>query len=77
MKYTVVKRIPFAYSNDSVNVIKEADTFEEATKFKVAAQMLQDKNSEHTIEILINSDDAFEFTREPLLLKAEVSKKAS
>jgi hypothetical protein len=77
MKYTVVKRMHFAHSSDYVNIIKEADTFEEATKFKVAAQMLEDKKSEHTIEILINSDDAFEFTREPLLLEAEVSKKAS
>ena len=76
MKYTVIKRIPFSHSNDYVSVVKEAETFEEAMKYKVAAEMLETKDSGHTIEVLINTDNAFDFTRKPLLLTDE-AKKAS
>jgi hypothetical protein len=55
-----------------VTVIKEAETFEDAMKFKVAAEMLEAKDSGNTIQILINTDDAFNFTRKPLLLTDEV-----
>jgi hypothetical protein len=72
MKYTVVKRIHFSHANDYVTVIKEADTFEEAMKFKVAAEMLESKESENVIQILINTDDAFDFTQKPLMLTDEV-----
>jgi len=72
MKYTVVKRIHFSHANDYVSVIKEAETFEDAMKFKVAAEMLEAKDSENTIQILISTDDAFDFTRKPLLLTEEV-----
>ena len=72
MKYTVVKRIHFSHSNDYVSVIKEAETFEDATKFKIAAEMLETEDSKNTIQILISTDDAFEFTRKPLLLTDEV-----
>ena len=40
MKYTVVKRIHFRHANDCVSVIKEAESYEEAMKFKVASEML-------------------------------------
>jgi hypothetical protein len=63
MKYTVVKRIHFSHANDYVTVIKEAETFEDAMKFK---------DSGNTIQILISTDDAFDFTRKPLLLTDEV-----
>ena len=43
MKYTVVKRIHFSHANDYVTCIKEAETFEDAMKFKVAAEMLESK----------------------------------
>jgi len=72
MKYTVVKRIHFSHSNDYVTVIKEAETFEDAMKFKVAAEMLETKDSGNTIQILISTDDAFDFTQKPLLLTDEV-----
>jgi len=72
MKYTVVKRIHFSHANDYVTVIKEADTFEDAMKFKVAAEMLESKESENVIQILINTDDAFDFTQKPLMLTDEV-----
>ena len=72
MKYTVVKRIPFSHSNDYVTVIKEATTFEDAMKFKVAAEMLESKDSDNTIQILISTDDAFDFTSKPLVLTDEV-----
>jgi len=72
MKYTVVKRIHFSHSNDYVSVVKEATTFEDAMKFKVAAEMLEPKDSENTIQILISTDDAFDFTRTPLRLTDEV-----
>ena len=72
MKYTVVKRIHFSHANDYVSVIKEAETFEDAMKFKVAAEMLESKDSENTIQILISTDDAFDFTQKPLLLTDEV-----
>ena len=72
MKYTVVKRIPFSHSNDYVTVVKEAKTFEEAMKFKVASEMLESEDSDNTIQILISTDDAFDFTRKPLVLTDEV-----
>ena len=72
MKYTVVKRIHFSHANDYVTVIKEAETFEDAMKFKVAAEMLEAKDSENTMQILISTDDAFDFTRTPLRLTDEV-----
>ena len=72
MKYTVVKRIHFSHANDYVTVIKEADTFEDAMKFKVAAEMLESKESENVIQILINTDDAFDFTQKPLMITDEV-----
>ena len=72
MKYTVVKRIPFSHSNDCVTVVKEATTFEEAMKFKVASEMLESEDSDNTIQILISTDDAFDFTRKPLVLTDEV-----
>lgn len=72
MKYTVVKRIHFSHANDYVTVIKEAETFEDAMKFKVAAEMLESKDSENTIQILISTDDAFDFTSKPLVLTDKV-----
>ena len=72
MKYTVVKRIHFSHANDYVSVVKEAETFEDAMKFKVAAEMLESKDSENTIQILISTDDAFDFTSKPLVLTDEV-----
>ena len=72
MKYTVVKRIPFSHSNDYVTVVKEAKTFEEAMKFKVASEMLESEDSDNTIQILISTDDAFDFTSKPLVLTDEV-----
>ena len=72
MKYTVVKRIHFSHSNDYVSVVKEAETFEDDMKFKVAAEMLEPKDSDNTIQILISTDDAFDFTRTPLRLTDEV-----
>ena len=72
MKYTVVKRIPFSHSNDCVTVVKEATTFAEAMKFKVASEMLESEDSDNTIQILISTDDAFDFTRKPLVLTDEV-----
>ena len=72
MKYTVIKRIHFSHANDYVTVIKEAETFEDATKFKIAAEMLETEDSKNTIQILISTDDAFDFTRKPLLLTDEV-----
>ena len=41
MKYTVVKRIHFRHANDCVSVIKEAESYEEAMKFKAASEMLE------------------------------------
>ena len=72
MKYTVIKRIHFSHANDYVSVVKEAETFEDAMKFKVAAEMLEPKDSENTIQMLISTDDAFDFTQRPLLLTDEV-----
>ena len=72
MKYTVVKRIPFSNGNASVHVMREAASYEEAMKYKVAGKMLEAKDSSSKIEILINTEDAFDFTRKPLLLTDEV-----
>ena len=72
MKYTVVKRIPFSHGDDAVHVMKEAASYEEAMKYKVAGEMLESKDSSSVIEILINTDDAFDFTSKPLLLTEQV-----
>ena len=78
MKYTVVKRIPFSHGDDAVHVMKEAASYEEAMKYKVAGEMLESEDSSNKIEILINTDDAFDFTKKPLLLTDEAeTKKAS
>ena len=78
MKYTVIKRIPFAHSDDAIHVMKEAASYEEAMKYKVAGEMLESEDSSNKIEILINTDDAFDFTKKPLLLTDEAqTKKAS
>jgi hypothetical protein len=45
-------------------------------KYKVAGEMLESEDSSSKIEILINTDDAFDFTRKPLMLTDE-AKKAS
>ena len=55
MKYTVVKRIHFRHANDCVSVIKEAESYEEAMKFKVASEMLESEDSDNSIQILINT----------------------
>ena len=40
MKYTLVKRVTFSYkgAEDSVSVIKEANSLEDALKYKVGAE---------------------------------------
>jgi len=75
MKYTLVKRIKFNHSNDCVSVIKEADSLEDALKFKVGAEMLDEPSEDKVYEVLININDAFDYIKEPakpLLLTDEV-----
>ena len=49
MKYTLVKVVNFTFSKTrSVHVVKEADSIEEAMKYKLGAEMLEAKDSNNT-----------------------------
>ena len=73
MKYTLVKEVNFTFSKKrSVHVIKEADSIEEAMKYKLGAEMLEEKDSNTTFEILINVDNAFDYINKALLPTNEV-----
>jgi hypothetical protein len=78
MKYTLVKRVTFSYkgAEDSVSVIKEANSLEDALKYKVGAEMLEEPADNKKFEVLINIDDAFTYItkqpEKPLLLTDEV-----
>ena len=62
MKYTLVKVVNFTFSKTrSVHVVKEADSIEEAMKYKLGAEMLEEKDSNTTFEILINVDNVFDY----------------
>jgi len=83
MKYTLIKRVTFSYkgAEDSVHVIKEANSLEDALKYKVGAEMLEEPADNKKFEILISIDDAFTYItkqpEKPLLLTDEVKGKAS
>jgi len=83
MKYTLVKRVTFSFkgAEDSVHVIKEANSLEDALKYKVGAEMLEEPGDNKKFQILINIDNAFDYIKEPgkpLLLTDEVkNQKAS
>jgi transcriptional/translational regulatory protein YebC/TACO1 len=65
MKYTLVKVVHFTFSKKrSVHVIKEADSIEEAMKYKLGAEMLEAKDSDDTFEILINVDTVFDYIQQ-------------
>jgi len=78
MKYTLVKRVTFSYegAEDSVSVIKEANSLEDALKYKVGAEMLEEPADNKKFQVLINIDDAFTYItkqpEKPLLLTDEV-----
>ena len=62
MKYTLVRVVNFTFSKTrSVHVVKEADSMEEALKYKLGAEMLESKDTNNTFEILINVDNAFDY----------------
>ena len=65
MKYTLVKRVTFSYkgAEDVVSVVKEANSLEDALKYKVGAEMLEEPSDNKKFEILINIDDAFEYVK--------------
>ena len=67
MKYTLVRVVNFTFSKTrSVHVVKEADSIEEAMKYKLGAEMLEAKDSDNTFEILINVDNAFDYINKTL-----------
>jgi len=77
MKYTLVKRVTFSYkgAEDSVSVIKEANSLEDALKYKVGAELLEEPSDNKKFEVLISIDNAFDYVKEPvkpLLLTDEV-----
>ena len=84
MKYTLVKRVTFNYkgATDLVSVIREADSLEDAIKYKVGAEMLEESADNKKFEILIDTNNVFDYinksSEHPLMLTNEVkSKKAS
>ena len=83
MKYTLIKRVTFSYkgAEDSVHVIKEANSLEDALKYKVGAEMLEEPADNKKFEVLISIDDAFTYItkqpEKPLLLTDEVKGKES
>ena len=76
MKYTLVRRVTFSHANDCVSVVKEADSMEQVLKYKVGAEMLEEKGSKVQFEIQININDVFTYINskeeKPLLLTDEV-----
>ena len=73
MKYTLVRVVNFTFSKmRSVHVVKEADSMEEALKYKLGAEMLESKDSDNTFEILINVDNAFDYVNKAVMPTNEV-----
>ena len=78
MKYTLIKRVTFNYkgAEDSVSVIKEANSLEDVLKYKVGAEMLEEPADNKKFEVLININDVFNYINaqpeKPLLLTDEV-----
>ena len=73
MKYTLVRVVNFTFSKTrSVHVVKEADSIEEAMKYKLGAEMLEAKDSDNTFEILINVDNAFDYVNKAVMPTNEV-----
>ena len=78
MKYTLIKRVTFTYkgAEDSVSVIKEANSLEDVLKYKVGAEMLEEPADNKKFEVLININDVFNYINaqpeKPLLLTDEV-----
>ena len=77
MKYTLIKRVTFNYkgAEDSVSVIKEANSLEDVLKYKVGAEMLEEPADNKKFEVLININDVFTYINakpeQPLLLTDE------
>ena len=70
---TLVKVVNFTFSKTrSVHVVKEADSMEEALKYKLGAEMLESKDSDNTFEILINVDNAFDYVNKAVMPTNEV-----
>ena len=65
MKYTLIRRLKFNHGVDCTSVVKEADSLEDALKFKVGAEMLEEPSDNTTFEVLININDAFDYIKEP------------
>ena len=63
-------------AEDSVSVIKEANSLEDVLKYKVGAEMLEEPAKNKKFEILININDVFTYINaqpeKPLLLTDEV-----
>ena len=73
MKYTLVKVVNFTFSKTrAVHVVKEADSMEEALKYKLGAEMLESKDTNNTFEILINVDNAFDYVNKAVMPTNEV-----
>ena len=61
MKYLLMKRIDCGGESSILSTIKETNTFDDAIRMKVGAEMLEGDDSKNKIEIFINTDDAFKF----------------
>ena len=73
MKYTLVRVVNFTFSKTrSVHVVKEADSMEEALKYKLGAEMLESKDTNNTFEILINVDNEFDYVNKAVMPTNEV-----
>ena len=73
MKYTLVRVVNFTFSKmRSVHVVKEADSMEEALKYKLGAEMLESKDTNNTFELLINVDNAFDYVNKAVMPTNEV-----
>ena len=78
MKYTLVRVVNFTFSKTrSVHVVKEADSMEEALKYKLGAEMLESKDTNNTFEILINVDNAFDYINKTLPSPEKVKEASS
>jgi len=59
-----------------VSIVREADSLEDALKYKVGAEMLEEPADNKKFEVLININDVFNYINaqpeKPLLLTDEV-----
>jgi len=61
MKYNLVKRTKMNYIDDQLTIVKVASSLDQALKYKVANDMLEESDENVSFEVCIRIDDVFEY----------------